>query len=208
MAGWAPDYADTSELASLVRVGDVIDDAQLALALSTASRSIDHACGRQFGLLGAVEARYYSARWDPPRCRWVVPIDDLMTATGLVVAVDTLDDLTYAGTVDNAYVQKGPINAAAKGRPWTELVVHRTSSVQPTWTENAVKVTARWGWSSVPTTIKQAALLQASRVLARRDSPFGVAGSPEIGSELRLLARLDPDVAVAVAPYRRWWGAF
>lgn len=208
MAGWAPDYADTSELASLVRVEDTLDDAQLALALSTASRSIDNACGRQFGLLAAVEDRYYSARWDPVRCRWVVPIDDLMTATGLVVVVDTLDDLTYAGAISNAYVQKAPINAAAKGKPWTELVVHRTSSVQPTWTENAVKVTARWGWSSVPTAIKQATLLQASRLLARRDSPYGVAGSSELGSELRLLAKVDPDVMVAIAPYRRWWGAF
>jgi hypothetical protein len=207
MAGWAPDYADTSELASLVRVEDTLDDAQLALALTTASRAIDHACGRQFGQLATVEARYFSARWDPPRCRWVVPIDDLMTTTGLLVAVDILDDLTYSSSVDSAYVIEGPRNAAAKGRPWTELVIHRLSSVQPTWTENCVKVTARWGWSSVPTTIKQATLLQASRILARRDSPFGVAGSPEVGSEMRLLARLDVDVAVAVAPYRRWWGA-
>ena len=84
---WAPDYADTSELASLVRVEDTLDDAQLALALSTASRAIDHTCGRQFGLLAAVEARYYTARWDKSACRWVVPIDDLMTSTGLLVAV-------------------------------------------------------------------------------------------------------------------------
>ena len=70
-----------------------------------------------------------------------------------------------------------------------------------------MKVTARWGWAAVPSTIKQATLLQASRLLARRDAPFGIAGSPDVGSEIRLLARVDPDVAVAVAPYRRWWGA-
>jgi hypothetical protein len=66
-----------------------------------------------------------------------------------------------------------------------------------------VRVTALWGWSAVPPAIEQATLLQASRLLIRRDSPYGVAGSPEAGTEIRLLARLDPDVDVAVAPYRR-----
>ena len=50
---------------------------------------------------------------------------------------------------------------------------------------------------------QEATLLQASRLAARRDSPFGVAGSPDAGSEMRLLARVDPDVAVALEPYRR-----
>jgi hypothetical protein len=204
---WAPAYASTSELASLVRIGDTADDAQLALALEAASRAIDHTTGRQFGLLAAVEARYYAARWDSSTYRWAVEIDDLMTTTGLIVKVDSLDDATYPDTVTASYVRRWPVNAAAKGRPWTRLAIHQDSNVQPTGLEAGVEVTARWGWTSVPATVKQACLMQASRLLARRDSPFGVAGSPEVGSEMRLLARLDPDVAVAVAPYRRWWGA-
>ena len=40
---------------------------------------------------------------------------------------------------------------------------------------------------------------EASRWFARRNSPYGIAGSPEMGSELRLLAKLDPDVAVMLA---------
>jgi len=55
----------------------------------------------------------------------------------------------------------------------------------------------------VPTTVKQATLLQASRVFARREAPFGVAGSPDMGSELRLLEKVDPDVAVMLVPYVR-----
>jgi len=45
---------------------------------------------------------------------------------------------------------------------------------------------------------KVATVLQANRLLKRRHAPFGVAGSPELGSELRLLARVDPDVAVSL----------
>jgi hypothetical protein len=57
--------------------------------------------------------------------------------------------------------------------------------------------------------VEQATLLQASRFHARRFSPYGVAGSPELGSELRLLAKLDADVELALSKAQlvRWWAA-
>ena len=203
---WARDYATVGELAAHVRIGDAADDASLALAIATASRAIDQACNRQFGKVDVAEARYYTARYDCARARWWVAIDDLMTTTDLAVAVALDADLDYTDGTITGYDLR-PINAAAEGRPWTQLWVRSTSTVQPNCTEQGVRVTARWGWSGVPDSIRQACLLQASRLLARRDSPFGVAGSAEMGSELRLLARLDADVAVAVRPYRRVWGA-
>ena len=51
----------------------------------------------------------------------------------------------------------------------------------------------------VPSSVKLAVLLQASRWVKRREAPFGIAGSPEMGNELRLLAKLDPDVMVLLA---------
>ena len=51
-------------------------------------------------------------------------------------------------------------------------------------------------FSPVPSSVKLATELQASRWAKRRDAPFGVAGSPELGSELRILAKLDPDVQI------------
>jgi hypothetical protein len=220
---WAPDYASTTELAAFVRIGDSVDDAQIGLALAAASRAIDQATGRQFGRVTAPTARYYTARWEPRRGghwggyrthvspyggyagRWQVGIDDLMTSTDLVVAFDGDEDQSFGSSITD--YQLGPVNAAADGRPWTELQVRPASTVQPTACENGLRITARWGWSGVPDPIRQACLLQASRLLARRNAPFGVAGSPDAGSEVRLLARLDPDVAVAVRPFRRTWGA-
>jgi hypothetical protein len=55
----------------------------------------------------------------------------------------------------------------------------------------------------VPSAVKLATRLQASRFMARRDSPYGVAGSPDAGSEIRLLSRVDPDVAVALRGFSR-----
>lgn len=202
---WQPDYATLTELKSFVRIDDTVDDAEVALAVTAASRAIDRATNRQFGLVAVAESRFYTAEFDRKRRRWLIEIDDLMTEVGLLVNFDSLDDGTYSASVDE--FQLKPVNAQPNSRPWTKVIVHPTSTTQPTTLEDGVEVIARYGWTTVPTPIKQATLLQASRILARRDSPYGIAGSPEMGSELRLLAKLDPDVAVTVAPYRRWWAA-
>ncbi len=192
---WAPDYVDVDVLANYMRIGDDADDVELAIAASAASRAIDDHCNRQFGLADVAEERRYSAWFDSTWSRWVVPVDDLMTVDGLAVEVSNSGVLT--GFV------KEPRNAASKGRPWTRLTVDGASSVQPTGDEYEVAVTARWGWSAVPIQVKQATLLQASRFHSRRDSPYGIAGSPTEGSEMRLLSKLDPDVAVSLRALMR-----
>ncbi|WP_410669136.1 head-tail connector protein [Amycolatopsis sp. cmx-4-68] len=202
---WAPDYATLAELKHFVRVSDTDDDAEIQLALTAASRAVDRATNRQFGKSAAPEDRFYTAVWDRKLGRWVIRIDDLMDVAGLTVHYDTDDSGDYADMIDE--YQLRPVNAAADGKPWTEIVVRPSSTVTPGGTENGVEVHGTFGWSAVPVTIKQATLLQASRLLSRRDSPFGVAGSPEAGNEIRLLPKLDPDVALTVRPYYRWWGA-
>ncbi len=186
---WAPDYVTDEDLRVYLRVDDLDDDVQAALAITAASRAIDDHCNRQFGQIDVPAERRYTAWPDYERCRWVVTIDDLMTTTGLVVEV--------AGTPVTAY-QLEPVNATADGRPWTSLAFTDASEATPTGAVHEVSIVARWGWSAVPGTVPEATLLQASRFVKRRDAPFGVAGSPELGSEMRLLAKVDPDVAVAL----------
>lgn len=193
---WEPDYASSADLKAYLRISDTVDDAQIALAVTAASRSVDQHCGRQFGVVAAAEERKYTARWDRRRARWLVDIDDLMSTTDLAITCT-------AGTITDYTLE--PVNAEPLGRPWTSLVVNSTSTITPTSLVNDMAITALWGWTAVPTPVKQATLLQASRFFARRDSPYGIAGSPDTGSELRLLARVDPDVSVALTPYRRKW---
>jgi len=202
---WAPDYLTVDEIKSYERIDDDIDDSQLARAITTASRAIDQTTGRQFGTTDAVEARYFTAEWHRRRQRWVITIDDVMNVTDLEVKFDTADDGTYDGLID--HYQLKPVNAMQLGEPWTQIVVHPSSAVQPSALEDAVEVTATFGWLAVPESIKQACALQASRFAARRDSPYGIAGSPDQGSELRLLAKLDPDVVTSVRPFLRLWVA-
>ncbi len=202
---WAPDYITVEDLADAMRITDNDDDGALAIAISAASRAVDRATGRQFGQTAGVEARYYTARWNHRWSRWYVPVDDFQTAEGLLVAVDADDDGSYEAMVDE--YQLKPVNAAAKARPWTWLLVHPRSTVQPSTCPDGVEVRARWGWSEIPDTVVAAVTLQAIRFANRRDSPYGIAGSPDTGSELRLLAKVDPDVAVMLAGLVRWWGA-
>lgn len=204
---WAPDYITTAQLKAYVRIpsGDTQDDAQLALAVTAASRAVDNATNRQFGLVASTEARYYTAEWDACESRHVVEIDDLIVVTGIAIVVDVGDDGTYDTTI-TSYDLK-PSNAAAKGRPYTQLWIRSSTLTQRVETTDSVQVTARWGWTDVPDTIEQATLIQASRFFTRREAPFGIAGSPESGSEMRLLARVDPDVQLMLQSYYRWWGA-
>lgn len=203
---WKPAYVTTEEAKAFLRIngGDSVDDTYLDLAVEAASRAIDVSCNRQFGKVSVAEERFYTARFDLERRRWVVPMDDLMSVTSFAAEVQDADGNTV-GAIDD-YVME-PRNAAQLSKPWTMLMVRPGSSFKPTGVTDEVAITAAWGWTTVPDTIKQATLLQASRFHARRDSPYGVAGSPDMGNELRLLAKLDVDVALMVNPYRRWWGA-
>lgn len=200
---WQPDYCTDAELKAFLRISDADDDNELGYAITAASRAIDVDANRQFGVVAAAEQRFYTARWDRRRCRWIVEFDDLMSTTDFAAITQDAEGNTV-GTIDDYVLE--PVNAAAKSRPWTSLMVRPNSAVRPTGLEHEVAVTALWGWSTVPVPVKQAALLQASRLFARRNSPYGIAGSPDVGSELRLLARVDPDVAVSLNGYRRWWG--
>ena len=67
----------------------------------------------------------------------------------------------------------------------------------------SVAVTADFGFdTTVPPVISEACILQVARVFRRSDAPFGVVGSAEMGQQV-VIGRLDPDVRMMLAPYRR-----
>lgn len=184
---WEPDYATVDELKAYVSIpdDDTVDDTELAGKITAASRSIDQHTRRQFGQVEAVELREYPIVHTG--VFRVIITDDLMDTTGMVVEVN-------GAAVAPTYFH--PRNAVQRGVPYTRVYLPVTAS-------GVAQATALWGWTAVPATVKEAALLQASRLFKRRDAPFGVAGSPDLGSEIRLLAKVDPDVAVMLQRYVR-----
>ena len=209
MADWQGDYCTLEQLKLQVRVADDVDDDAFEAAITAASRAIDHECGRQFGVYASAVGRTYTLPCD----YWIdgqsaVPIDDLSSATDLVVTLDEDDTGGYATTL-TIYddFTPWPYNALADGRPWTHLLMLGRSSYSWPRYPNAISVEGKWGWAAVPAVVTQACLIQAARFFVRRDASFGIAGSPELGNELRLLDRLDPDVAVLLSGVKRHWGA-
>lgn len=209
---WKPDYCTAAELKTHLRITDTDDDTPLGVAITAASRAIDQACNRQFGSVSPAVARYYSFdpcqsayMYDTFRGRLGLEIDDLMSTTNLVVKFDLDDDGIFEETVDSGDYNLFPWNAAADSRPWTRLVL-ATGVAFPTQLRG-VEITALWGWSAVPAVVKDAALIQSARFFQRRNATFGIAGSPDLGNEMRLLAKVDPDVAVLLSSVVRHWVA-
>jgi hypothetical protein len=188
---WAPDYCTLAEAKSYLNIDDSADDLFLAAWITTASRSVDNYCGRQFGQVASAETRTYTPRWDRTLGAYVAQIDDLFDTDDLIVIV---------GEVEITGFELLPENGPARGKPFTEMVLTGPGRVAAD--------SPAWGWPTIPAPVKTSTLLQMARLAIRRDSPFGVAGSPsDSGGETRLLgAVLDPDLRVALTGFRReWW---
>ena len=189
---WAPDYVTAANLDSYLEIGDVVDDTLLAGWATAASRAVDDWANRQFGQVAAPVARTYREVpfYNPRTGLWELRIDDVQDLTGM-----TVNGVAFASS--GAVLL--PDSAALDGKPYTRLGV----ALQPVGTSPGVTVTnvlvARWGWSAVPAQVPAACKLQAARWNFRRNAPAGTAGSPDQGSEVRLLAKLDPDVSVVLA---------
>ncbi|MFI6763850.1 hypothetical protein ACIBF5_32480 [Micromonospora sp. NPDC050417] len=185
---WAPDYLDAEVAADFVRAPEVDLD-ELATWCTAASRAIDKKTNRQFGRVDAPAARTYRrpAMYDVVSGLWLVEVDDVQDVTGMTVGGVPVAD---SGAV------LLPDDAPERGKPYERLGF-------TSYPRRPLVAVALWGWAEFPAGAVGAAKLQVSRWASRRDSPYGVAGSPADGSELRLLARLDPDVATTLAGLSR-----
>jgi len=189
---WRPDYLETVVLRDYLEIGVPDDDDFIARWITAVSRNIDLHCGRQFGKSDEPVTRSYrDPIWDRRRGRWVYTIDDVHDLDGMTV-VDAGGD-TVSG------LEWEPENALADG-----VVYER---VLTTTCDRLTLLSEHWGWPAVPASVEEGVLLFGARLAARRGAPFGTAGSPSDGSEIRLLAKLDPDMITTLKPYRRVWGA-
>ena len=190
------EYATLSELKAYLAITDTASDTQLTDALVTASRGIDHFCGRRFFADVAATARVFV-----PRDSRVVKVDDFQSTSGLIVQVDTGDDATFATTLTAADYELQPFNGVNDGEPgWP---YYRIVNVTGTWPCNnrrdaTVQVTAKWGWAAVPGPIKQACIYLAEETFKLKGSPFGVAATDQFGP-IRL--RDNPKVMNMLKPY-------
>lgn len=179
---------------------DVLDTTLLERAIEAASRNIDAFCGRRFWIDGAVQTRKY--RPTEPDIAWV---HDIATTTGLVVTTDSSADGTYATswTIGTDF-ELEPLGAEFDGAAyaWWRIVVIGTQYRFPLSARIApLRVTAKFGWSDVPTDVEEACLMRATALFKRKESPQGVAGFDGFGAVR--VSKMDPDVTSLLQPYMR-----
>lgn len=189
-------YCTLAEVKAALRITDSIDDTLLETAVESASRLVDGFAGRNFYSNGT------ATRLFTPEDRIICEIDDLISLTSLEVSadLDAVFDQTWAATD----YQLEPLNGRADGLtgwPATRIRAVGAYIFGTNIGEASVKVTGTWGWSAAPVAVKQATIIQASRIFKRLDSPLGVLSAPDLGY-IRVGTRLDPDVQQLVEPYR------
>ena len=186
------EYATLDELKAFITMDVAVSDRDSVLidSLDAAHDDVEGECGRRFYLDATATAREYdpSDRVANVDGRAFLIVDDIGSTTGLAVATGPSGG-TF--TAVSGTVEYRPENALARGRAITSLMT--PSGIWPTDPFTRVRVTARWGWPAVPPRVKEATLLQASRLYNRRKSSQGVIGNSEWGA-IRV-SRVDPDVA-------------
>jgi hypothetical protein len=193
-------YCTLSDLKTSLAIEDIQDDTGLEAAILTASRMVDDYTGRFFyrdGTTAAPVVRYYTAQdW------YTCNVDDFVSLSQ--IATDDNFDQLYTTIWQSDDYMVEPVNNPRRGWPLSRLLAI-DSYIFPYNLPQSVKVTAVWGWPSVPAEIAMATKIQASRLFIRRQSPFGIAGTPELGT-VRLSSRLDPDVEALIRPFRKMNG--
>jgi hypothetical protein len=189
-------YCTLADVKAALRIQDTVDDALIENSINSASRLIDQYCNRYFYSGSAGEVRYYKAN-DGFTC-W---IDDAQVITQVVTA--SVDPTIYDTTWDAGDYQVLPINRVSNGGYYPITALSATDNyLFPVWADIAlVKVTGTYGWPTIPEPIKFAAIIQASRLFKRLESPLGVAGVSDIGI-MRVGANIDGDVAQLINPFR------
>ena len=166
--GWSPDKV-TERQADLTRITEA------------ASTSIRRMCGRAFEPV--TEARTFS----PTMLRWEVLVGDVSAVTAVEVRSAPQNAYTALEQADYETLR------SSNREDWPDDTLVRTDGAWFYPGPNALRVTATWGFETIPEAIEQATLMLSANLLARAQSPKQV-GSSFTGTEIDLGGFYDMDI--------------
>ncbi len=188
------DEADYAMYVGYSTPTDPVKKENVLWAIGAASHTIQQFCGRRF-IPVASSVRYF----DADGTRWL-DIDDATAVTE--IAVDSSGTGTYTVLDGSGYqlvaVAKtveldGPYVAARRVGPY--FWPGATTRI------NTVRVTAAWGWTSVPEPIKRACAVYAQDLLRDPEAAFG--GILATAEGIAIGSRMPRRVVDLCVPYRR-----
>lgn len=192
-------YCSLADVKAALRIQDSVDDSLIEQSVEAASREIDGFCNRYF--------------YSTTATRVFIPQDDFVTNIDDVVSITSLKTSSNGETYDTTWAvtdyQLEPLNALSGGLATSYTRVRAVGDYTfPTWNASGtfsilapVQIVGVFGWSAVPSAIKQAAIILAMRQFKRFDSPLGIAGYGDLGA-IRI-GRVDPDIEALIQPFRR-----
>jgi hypothetical protein len=195
-------YATLEQMKAAVRFQSDFDDSLLETALEAATTWINGWCDRSFYAAGTAVEDVTSRDYIPTGLYDVLQIDDAVEI--VAVKIDDNFERTFPITLRPIDFQAEPLNQTSYGLalPFTRIRPFE-DGYWPTFRQQAtVRVEARYGWPEVPDAVREACILQASRLFTRLDAPLGIAGFGDLGG-MRVSRFADPDVELLLGPYRR-----
>jgi hypothetical protein len=180
--------------------GDTKDDAAIESVITAVSRSIDGICWQRFFTTAADETRYYTAEFSD----WL-RLPERIVTTPTTLKTDNDNDRTYENTwtLGTDY-DLLPYNAVVDGEPfrWIELTPNGNYRF-PRGIAKGVQIVGKFGWTAAPGQVVEACLLASHRLMARRNSPYGVSGAAAVGNLTLTVEKMksDPDIMELLSPY-------
>lgn len=196
MSQW---YCGMEELKSRLSITDTDSDYEIQLAIQTVTDWITNYCGQHF-------YRVTETRTFQPHSIWELNIDPLVSDPDIVSSADVSLDYDGDGVYEvdwgapgtnymfKCYPETYNINAYGAQRPFNRLQILTSENgenlagnggflpfVWPYTHLNRVQITATWGWTMVPPSVSQAALMLAVDMFKSKDAPWGVAGMGDLG---------------------------
>lgn len=195
-------YATLAQFQAYANMSTITADETTTIekAIEAASRTIDRIADRRFYMDANATARLYRTI-----DYYTLPVDDIGSTSGLVVAFDADGNGNYTDTLTlNTDYVLDPVTAPQKGRPYTAItMVGADTFPLPISRRPQVQVTAKFGWynGTPPDDVVEACLILSADYVKRASSVGGVLGLSELGA-IRM-SPLGRDISAIVRAYRR-----
>lgn len=167
-------------------------DGALQRALDAAESWINDYTGRTFALDASDTTREFY-----PNSDGTLSVPDLVTATS--IKSDSAGDKSYSTTFATTDYELLPLD----GPPYQTVRIWPTSS-KSFAQGRLVQIIGKFGdtvGSAAPVSVQQAELILASRFYHRKDAPFGILQSVDLGQFTRI-SKEDPDVITLLEPFK------
>lgn len=138
-------------------------DEEIERAIEAASRAIDDHVGDKFWLDDPAKAVKF--RLHPDDDPYVLFVPWIANTTGLKVETDDNADGTFetSWTLDDDFDLEPDLRPNSE--PYERIVAIGTKTFPRSRRRKQIRVTAQWGWPSVPKAVEQACLLQAAKLV-------------------------------------------